>query len=38
MYLLSKTHRRLSNVPGKPVISNCRTPTEKVSEVLDFQL
>ena len=38
MYLLSKIHKRLSNVPGRPVILNCRTPTEKVSEFLDFQL
>ena len=28
----------LPNVPGRPVISNCVTPTEKVSEFLDFQL
>ena len=38
MYLLPKIHKRLSNVPGRPVISNCGTPTEKVSEFLDFQL
>ena len=35
-YLLPKIHKRLGNVPGRPVISNCRTPTEKVSEYLDF--
>ena len=28
----------LPNLPGRPVISNCVTPTEKVSEFLDFQL
>ena len=28
----------LSNVPGRSVISNCGTPTEKVSEFLDHQL
>lgn len=38
MYLLPKIHKRLANVPGRPVISNCGTPTEKVSEFLDSQL
>ena len=38
MYLLPKIHKRLYNVPGKPVISNCGTPTEKVSEFLDHHL
>ena len=38
MYLLPKIHKRLSSVPGRPVISNCGTPTEKVSEFLDSQL
>ena len=38
MYLLPKIHERLSNVPDRPVISNCGTTTEKVSEFLDFQL
>ena len=28
---LTKIHKWLSNVPGKPVIINCGTPTEKVS-------
>ena len=37
MYLLPKIHKRLSDVPG-PVISNCGTPTEKVSEFLDHHL
>ena len=27
-----------SNVPGRPVISNCGTPTEKASEFLDYHL
>ena len=31
LYLLPKIHKRLKNVPGRPVISNCGTPTEKVS-------
>ena len=38
MYLLPKTHKRLYNVPGRPIISNCGTPTEKVSEFLDHHL
>ena len=38
MYLLPKIHKRLYDVPGKPVISNCGTPTEKVSEFLDHHL
>ena len=38
MYLLPKIHKRLSDVPGRPVISNCRMPTEKVSEFLDYHL
>ena len=38
LYLLPKIHKHLKNVPGRPVISNCRTPTEKVSEFLDHHL
>ena len=38
LYLLSKIHKRFSDVPGRPVISNCGVPTEKVSEFLDFHL
>ena len=38
LYLLPKIHQGLSNVPGRPVISNCGTPTEKISEFLDYQL
>ena len=38
MYLLPKIHERLFDVPGRPVISNCGTPTEKVSEFLDHHL
>ena len=37
-YLLPKIHKRLVNVPGRPVISNCGTPTEKASEFLDHLL
>ena len=36
LYFLPKIHKRLANVPGKPVISNCGTPTENVSKYLDF--
>ena len=38
LYFLPKTHKSLSAAPGKPVISNCVTPTEKVSEYLDYIL
>ena len=38
LYLLPKIHKRLFNVPGRPVISNCGTPTEKASEFLDYHL
>ena len=38
LYLLPKIHKHLENVPGRPVISNCGTPPEKVSEFLDSQL
>ena len=38
LYLLPKIHKRLQNVPERPVISNCGTPTEKASEFLDFHL
>ena len=36
--LLPKIHKRLEYVPGRPVISNCGTPTEKESDFLDSQL
>ena len=35
---MPKIHKRLHNVPGKSVTSNCGTPTEKASEFLDFHL
>ena len=38
LYLLPKIHKRLHNVPERPVISNCGTPTEKASQFLDFHL
>ena len=37
MYKLPKIHKELYDVLGWPVISNCGTPTEKVSEFLDNQ-
>ena len=36
--LSPKIHKRLHDVPGRPVISNCVTPNEKISEFLDTQL
>ena len=38
LYFLPKIHKRLANAQGRPVISNSCTPTEKVSEYLDFLL
>ena len=37
-YLLPKVHKRLYNVPGRPVISNCGYATENISSFLDFHL
>ena len=34
MYLLLKIDKRLFDVPGRPVISNCGAPRENVSEFL----
>ena len=36
--LLIRNDKRLENVPGRPIISSCGAPTEKVSEFLDFHL
>ena len=38
LYLLPKIDKCLSDVPGRPVISNYGNPTEKASEFLDFYL
>ena len=38
LYFLLKIHKSLTSVPGRPVISNCGTPTEKLSEYLDHIL
>ena len=37
-YLLPKIHKRLHDVPGKPVISNCGYFTENISSFLDYHL
>ena len=38
LYFLPKIHKKISNVAGRLVISNCETPTEKASEFLDYNL
>ena len=38
LYLLARNHKRFFNVPGRPVISNCGTPSEKDCEFLDHCL
>ena len=35
-YLLPKIHKK--NCPGRPVISGCNTPSEKISAFVDSQL
>ena len=37
-YLLPKIHKRLENVPGRPVISNCGYFTENISAFVDHYL
>ena len=37
-FLLPKIHKRLFNVPGRPIISNCGYLTEHISEFLDYHL
>ena len=37
-YLLPKIHKRLYDVPGRPVISCCGFYTENISSFLDFHL
>ena len=37
-HLLSKIHKGLTSVKGRPVISNCVTMTERMSELLDHHL
>ena len=38
LYFLNKIRKNLFNVPGRSVIPNCGTPTEKASEFLDHHL
>ena len=38
LYFLPKIHKRLCNVPGRPVIDNCGTSTKKAPECLDHHL
>ena len=38
LYLFLKTRKRLHDMPGRPLISNCGIPREKISEFLDSQL
>ena len=38
LYLLPKIHKRLSNVPVRPVISHFGTPAEKAFPFLDYHL
>ena len=37
-YLLPKIHKRLSNVPGRPVVSNCSYYTENIANFLDYHI
>ena len=37
-YLLPKIHKRLSNVPGRPVVSNCSYYTENIANFLDHHI
>ena len=37
-YLLPKIHKRLHDVPGRTVISDCGYYTENISSFLDFHL
>ena len=38
LHFWPKIHKRLPDITGRPVISNCGTPTEKASEFVDFHL
>ena len=38
MQSLPKIDKKLENVPKRPVITNCGTPTENTSEFLDYHL
>ena len=38
LYLLPKIHKRLFEISGKPVMSNCGTASEQFSVLLDCHL
>lgn len=38
LYFLHNIHKRLFDVPRRPVILNCRTPAEEETEFLDYYL
>ena len=38
LYFLPEIHKKLFNIPGRSVISNCATLVEKASEFLDYHL
>ena len=38
LYFLPKIHKKLHNVPERPVISNCDTPTEKMLGIFRLSL
>ena len=38
LYLLPNIHKRLYDVPGRPIVSNFSAPMEKASEFLDHNL
>ena len=37
-YMLPKIHKRLTNPPGRPIVSGNGCPTEKISQLVDFFL
>jgi hypothetical protein len=37
-YLLPKIHKSLVDFPGRPVVSNCGMPTERISEFVDYHI
>ena len=36
LYFLPKIHNKLTNVAGRPAVTNCGTPTKEVPEYLGF--
>ena len=37
-YLLPKIHKKLKDLPGRPIVSSSDSPTEKISQLLDIIL